>query len=130
MRRINRHRRQQRLDPLRVEIFDVLARLRAQLFQAEHANGFFRERRNEFRRSSIRIVGSRIREFSRRVLRAHLPEAAVGSRLALSMLHLLQQAGDAHFHELVQVARRNREEFHALEQGIARVVRFFQNSLG
>ena len=31
MRRIDRHRREQRLDALRIEILDVLARLRAQL---------------------------------------------------------------------------------------------------
>ena len=67
--------------------------------------------------------------FLRRVPSALLRASCRRARLALAVFHLLQKTGDANFDEFVQVARRDREKLHALEHGIARVVRFFQHSL-
>ncbi len=53
----------------------------------------------------------------------------VRSRLANSVLHLLQQAGHAHFHKLVEIARRDGKKFHALENRIRLVTRLLQDSI-
>src|SRR5579863_3311170 len=45
-----------------------------------------------------------------------------------ALLGLLQQPGNARLHKLVQVAGGDRQEFHALEQWIARVGSFLQNA--
>src|SRR5579864_9110228 len=45
------------------------------------------------------------------------------------MLHLLQQPGHAHFHELVEIAGCDGQKLHALENRIRLVTRFFQHSV-
>ena len=47
----------------------------------------------------------------------------------MAVLDLLQKAGDANFDEFVEIARRDGEKFHALEDRIARIARFFQHAL-
>ena len=53
----------------------------------------------------------------------------IRSGLANSMLHLLQQAGHAHFHKLVEIARSDGKKFYALENRVRLVIRFFQDSV-
>jgi len=48
--------------------------------------------------------------------------------LSTPLLRLLEEPGHADLHKLIQIARRNRQEFHALEQRIARVAGFFEHA--
>ena len=64
----------------------------------------------------------------RRELREHLARRqAVGPGLAFALFGLLQQAGQADFHEFVQIAGGDGQKFHALEKGIVGVERLFQH---
>jgi hypothetical protein len=46
----------------------------------------------------------------------------------LAMLDLLQQASQAHFDKLIEIAGGNSQEFYALEQRVRSVARFFQHA--
>ena len=53
---------------------------------------------------------------------------AVGTRLAVAVLDLLQESGEADFDKFVEVAGGNGEEFDALEQRIGFVLSFFKDA--
>ena len=129
MRRIDCHRREQRLDRLRVEILDVLARVGPQLAEAEHANRFCGQRRNQFVAPAIVLIFDESVNPGGQLGEHFFGNAAVGARLAVAVLDLLQHAGDANLDELVQVAGGDREKLHALEQRIGRVAGLFENAL-
>ena len=59
-----------------------------------------------------------------RLARAH----AVGAGVVRLVLDLLLEAGHAHLEEFVQVGGHDAEEAHALQQRLARVLRFFQHA--
>src|SRR5208337_3574992 len=54
---------------------------------------------------------------------------AVGTDIPGAMCNLLQKAGNADFHELIEVVCRNGQKLYAFKEGIRRVARFFQNAL-
>ncbi len=53
---------------------------------------------------------------------------AVGASLAVAVLDLLKESGEADFDKFVEVAGGNGEEFDALEQRIGFVLSFFKNA--
>jgi hypothetical protein len=55
--------------------------------------------------------------------------AAIRAQIFDAVFDLLQKACDAHFDEFVQIARSDSEKFHALEERILGVARFFQYAL-
>ena len=55
-----------------------------------------------------------------------LERGAVGIQLGVAVLNALQDASDADFNELVEVAACNGEELNALEQGIRLVLSFLE----
>ena len=55
--------------------------------------------------------------------------SAIGARLAIAVLGLLHQAGQANLDELVQVAGGDSQKFHAFQKGIAGIAGFFEDAL-
>ncbi len=126
---IHGHGREKRFDRLRVEIFDVLASFGAQIAASENANRFGVERGNEIVAPAFVLLVHEIVDFRGEVGKRLLRNAAVSTRLAISVLHLLHQAGEAHFDEFVQVARGDAQKLYALEQRIAGIARLFEDPL-
>ena len=52
----------------------------------------------------------------------------VGPGFAAALLGLLQQPGDAHFHEFVEIAGGDGQKLHAFEKGIRGVEGLFQHA--
>ena len=128
MRRVHGHRSQQRLYGFYVVIFNVQPRRRTQLLQTHHANRFRPQRRQQLFAPAVVLRFHEAMNFLRQLLQHFRRRAPIRPGLAIAVLHLLQDAGHAHLHELVQVARRDREKLHPLEQRISLIARLFQHS--
>ena len=104
MRRIDRHRRQQRIQFLFAIVVDEAQRLRIQLVQAEHANSILAQRRTQARIPAVvLIVHEFVRQFAQQVALGR-QRHAVGTGLVVAVFDLLHHGGHAHFEELVQIA--------------------------
>ena len=129
MRWINRDRRKQGLNTLRVEILDKLEGRRAQLCPAQHSDGLFRKGRDYYVAPAFVLPPHKLVNLRRQLFQDLFRNLPIRPGLANSMLHLLQQPGHAHFHELVKIARRDGKKLYALESRIRLVTRFFQHSV-
>ena len=129
MRRINRHRRKQRLNSFAVEIFDVFARRRAQLRPTQHSNGFFCKGGHQYVAPAFVLPPYKLVNLRGQVFQHLFRNLPIGSGIANSVLHLLQQPGHAHFHKLVKIARGDGQKLYALKDRIGLVTRLFQDSV-
>ena len=132
MRGIDGDRRQQRIDLVLVEAEGMGASLRAKLLPAQHANLLCGQRRDKLLVPAAVLLADEddhgVAEGVEPLLRGHA--ALVRSlRLVVAVLDALQDAGDADFDELIQVAGRNGEELDPLQQRIGGVLRLFQHPL-
>ena len=53
---------------------------------------------------------------------------AIKARLGVAVFNALHDAGDANFDKFIQIAGGNGEEFDPFEQGIGRILGFFENT--
>ena len=129
MRGIDRDRREERRDSLHEKFLDVLACLGPKLVEIADADRFVGERGDEF----LAPAGVLFRH--ERVNSLHqlgedfFLRAAVWTGVAVSLLDLLQEAGEAHLDEFVEIARGDGQEFHALEERVRRIARLFEHAL-
>ena len=129
MRGIDRDRREQRRDGLYEKLFDVLAGCGPKLFEIAHVDRFVRQRGNEFFAPASVLFRHELVNSLHQLGENFFLRAAVGAGVAISLLDLLQEAGEANFDELVEIARGDGQEFHALEERIRGIARFFEHAL-
>ena len=128
MRRVHRNRGKQRIKlALAVVVHERHGRV-IQFVDAEDANSLLRQ----FRPQAIIPAGILFfdelmgRVFDQLPLLHH--GEAVGSRGVVAVFELLQQAADTDLKEFVQVAGGDGQKFHAFQQRIAKVSRFFKHA--
>ena len=111
MRRVHRHRRQQRLHALRIKSLDGFSRLRVQFSRRAHADPTsFRQRGQQFLAPALVLLLHKLVQSPRPAGYHFARRQPVGPGLAAPLLRLLQQPRHAHFHEFVQVARGDAPE--------------------
>ena len=128
MRRIDRDRRQQRLDPFRIKSVNRFAGIPFQSPYRAHPHRLLRQRGYQPLTPAVVLI---LYEFVN--VRAELRHQVgcrepVGPRLGAPLLCLLQQPRHAHFDKFIQIASRNAEKLHPLKKGILGVERLFQHS--
>ena len=132
MRRVDRDRREQRIDLLLKEPGCEVTLARVEVLPAKNAYaGCFERGDQALAPGSVLLQGEAVEHI------ADPEETLIGGQTAFIgllsrshvLFHLLQRAGNADLYELVEVAGGDGEELYALEQGIACVVGFFQHTL-
>ena len=129
MRGIDRDRREQRRNGLHEKLFDVFAGLGPKLIEIADADRFIGKRGDKFFAPAVVLVLHERVDPLDQLGENFVLRAAVGAGVAVSLLDLLQEAGEADLDELVEIARGDGQEFHALEERIRRIARFFENAL-
>ena len=130
MRRIDRDRRQQRLDRLQIKRFDISAIRRVQLLQANDPYRFFGQRGNQLVPPTIVLRFHELVNFSGQQGEHFLRSPPIRSGVdRLAVLDLLQDPGDTNFHEFIEVARSDRQEFQPFQQRVVVVAGLFQHAL-
>ena len=118
---IHRNRSQNRLDLLRIKFLHHFLCVRVQLIHLSHPNGFACEARNEFLAPAGVLVLHEFLQFVGELRKQFRGRQPVGPDFSAALLGLLEEPGDANLDKFVEITRRDRQEFHAFEQRIARV---------
>jgi hypothetical protein len=126
---IDGDRREQRLYGLCIKGSDVRACGGPQRTHVHHTNRLCNEPGNEIIPPAIVLSFYESVDSSGELDEHFARRAAIRSRIFDAVFDLLQEACDAHFDEFVQIARSDSEKFHALEERILGVARFFQYAL-
>jgi hypothetical protein len=129
VRRVNRHRRQHRVDLAFVEGLRQFDSLVLQLFDTQNVNPVARQQRQQFLVPAFVLLAHEELHRSRHHLQLFARGQAVGTNVPGAVLDLLQKAGNTNFHELIEVVGGNGEELYAFEKWICRVSRLFQDTL-
>ena len=132
MRRIDRHRRQQRINLFVVEPKRLLARIVIQLLPSQHTDPLRRQRRQQ-----LLVPASVLRLHKRRQplaqpvqpLLQRQPTLVGSLRLNVAILNPLQNSRHPDLDKLVQVARRDRQKFHPLQQRIALITSLLEDTV-
>ena len=114
---IDGDRRQQRIEFPFAVVVDERQCLVIQFVDAEDANsllGQFRRASRSFQQEYCSSTNSWVGAIDQFPLLDH--GQAVGRGRVVAVFQLLQQAADPDFEEFVEIAGRDRQEFHALEQ--------------
>ena len=97
--------------------------------RSRHADRFFRERGDEFLAPASVLIRHECVDPFDELGENFFLRAAIWAGVAASLLDLLQEAGEAHLDELVEIARRDGQEFHAIEERVRRIARLFEHAL-
>ena len=128
MRIIHRDRRQDGIDFLVEVLIQVLGIFRLQLIQSAKIDIFFFERRHQFtaiQRVACIVVLAHPGDYGLELLGGREPRRI---RLIVALFNQVLQRGDANHKELVEVRAEDAIKAEAFQQGIAGILRFFQDA--
>ncbi len=128
MRRIDRNRREHWRNPPIVKILRKLLRFRIQLGKSQHANRFLCQLRQQLFVQALVLVAHQAVHHLGHQRQFFFRRKPVRTTLSRAVLDALQKTRHPHFHEFIQIVRRNRQKLHALQQRIPGIVRLFQHS--
>ena len=128
MRRIDRDRSQQRVEFFLAVSLNKTQRLGIEFVQAQHSDSVRTECGTQAGIPAVVLVVDEL--VSQLVERVALggQSQAVGTSFVVAVFDLLHHGGHAHFEEFVEIARRDGEEFQALEQRISLVLGLFEDT--
>ena len=132
MRRIDRHRRQQRIDLGVVKLQSLRPRLLAQLAPPQHTDLLRLHRGQQLLvPASVLCLDEAMDSLHQTIQTLLRSQPTLIRRLGqiVTILDPLQKPRDPDLDKLIQIARRNREELHAFQQGICLVLRLFEHPL-
>ncbi len=128
MRRVHRHRRQQRVQFLLAVLVDEAQCLGVQFVQSQHANSVLGECGTQAGIPAVVLV---VDEFVRQLVQ-HISffseRQAVGTSLVVAVFNLLHHGGHTHFEELVQITGRDGEKLQPLQERIALVLGLLEHT--
>ena len=128
MRRVNRHRRQQRVKFSLAIALHKAKRVRIEFVQSQHTNSVLRKGWTQLAIPAIILV---VYKFMRQLVEQFAlfrQGQAVGAGVVIAVLDLLHHRRHPHFKELVQVAGGNGEKLQPFEQRVVLVRRFLQDA--
>ena len=132
MRRIDRHRRQQRIDLRVIELQSLRPRLLAQLAPPQHTNLLCLHRRQQLLvPASVLRLDEAMDSLHQTIQTLLRSQPALIRRLGqiVTILDPLQKPCNSNFDKLIQIARCNCKKLHSLQQRICLVLCLFEHPL-
>jgi hypothetical protein len=128
MGRVNRHRSQNGIHlPGKKQVHRILARP-VKTRHRQDADSLPGKRGQKLLVPAVVLVGHERMYFLGKTLELFRGRQPVRTGERISVFHLLQKSGYTYFHEFIQVAGGDGQEFDPLEQRIAFVLGLFQNA--
>ena len=128
MRRIDRHRRKHRRHSPIVEILCELLCLCVEFRKPQHAYRLLRKLRQQLVVQTFVLISNKGVHHLRDQRQFFFRRKTIGATLNRTVLDSLQKTRNTHFHEFIKIIRGNRQEFHAFQQWVSWIARFFQHS--
>src|SRR5437588_5248779 len=122
--RIDGYWRQQQIEFALTIIIHKSLGLRIQLVQAENPNSMLGQLWTQFLVPALILLLDEVTRLSRQSVSFLDERESVRSSLSSAVFDLLHQTGHPHFKKLVKIAGSNGQEFQALENRIALILRF------
>ena len=123
-----RHRRKHRRHTPIVEILCKLLCFCVEFRKPQHPYRLFCQLRQQLVVQRLVLVADQGVHFARHQRQFFFCRETIGTALSRTVLDSLQKTRNTHFHEFIKIIRGNRQEFHAFQQWVSWIARFFQHS--